>query len=116
MTHEEFDQLVRSVESGVGRDPKLLHRRVLWLAMLGYAGLLAPLGFVLAISLAFFIPGLLWPQEGTVLLIIGAFVLLLGGWAAARVLWIRLPPPQGRSISRAEAPALFGILDELRSR
>jgi Zn-dependent protease with chaperone function len=116
MTHEEFDQLVRNVETGVGRDPGRLHRRVLWLALLGYAGLLAPLGFVLAVSLAFFIPGILWPQEGTVFLIIGALVLLLGGWVAGRVLWIRLPPPEGREVSRAEAPALFAILDDLRDR
>src|SRR6266581_564210 len=116
MTHEEFDQLVQRVEAGIGRDPEALHRRVVWLALLGYAGLLAPLGLVLAIGLAFIVPGILWPQDAAVLLVIGAFVLAAGGWAAGRVLWIRLPPPEGRVVSRAEAPALHAALDELRKR
>jgi Zn-dependent protease with chaperone function len=116
MTHEEFDQLVQRVEAGIGRDSKALHRRVVWLAVLGYAGLLAPLGLVLAIGVGFIVPGILWPQDAAVSLVVGAFVLAAGGWAAGRGLWIRLPPPEGRVVPRAEAPALHATLDELRKR
>ena len=116
MTHEEFDQLVQRVEAGIGRDSKALYRRVVWLAGLGYAGLLAPLGLVLAIGLAFIVPGILWAKDAAVLLVVGAFVLAAGGWAAGRVLWTRLPPPEGRVVPRAEAPALHATLDELRKR
>src|SRR5713226_4229126 len=115
MTHEEFDQLVQRVEAGIGRDSKALHRRVMWLAVLGYAGLLAPLGLVLAIGLGFIVPGILWPHAA-VSLVVGAIVLAAGGWAAGRGLWIRLPPPEGRVVPRAEAPALHATLDELRKR
>src|SRR5438874_6169744 len=100
MTHEDFDKLVQRVEAGPGREPSALHQRVLWLAALGYAGLLAPLALVLAVSLAFIIPGILWPQDALVCLVIGGVVLAVGGWAAGRVLWVRLTPPEGRAVSR----------------
>jgi len=116
MTHEEFDQLVWRVEAGIGRDSQALHRRVVWLAVLGYAGLLVPLWLVLVIGLAFIVPGILWPKDAVVLLVIGSFVLAAGGWATGRVLWIRLPPPEGRVVSRAEAPILHATLDGLRYR
>lgn len=116
MTHEEFDKLVQRVESGLGQNPRKLHREVLRLAILGYAGLLAPFGLVLAVSLAFIIPGILWPQDRVPLLIIGALVLGVGAWSVGSVLWIRLPPPDGRNVSRAEAPLLHACVDQLQSR
>lgn len=116
MTHEEFDKLVQRVESGLGQNPRKLRREVVRLAILGYAGLLVPFGLVLALSMAFIIPGILWPQDGALLLIIGALVLGLGGWCVGSVLWIRLPPPDGREVSRAEAPLLHACVDQLQSR
>jgi Zn-dependent protease with chaperone function len=113
MTREEFDKLVQQVESGVGRDARALYRRILCWTILGYAGLVAPLGMVLAFSLAFIIPGVLWPQDAVFALVIGALILTVGGWAAGRVLWVRLSPPEGREVLREEAPVLFQALDEL---
>src|SRR5882724_8099266 len=116
MTREEFDQLVREVEAGPGREPRALRRRVFWLALLGYAGLLTPLALVLLFSLALIIPGILWPQAALIVSLLGAVVLALGGWAAGRGLWIALPPPEGRPVARAEAPELFAVVDRLRRR
>ena len=50
MSREEFDVLVHEVESGVGRDARRLRRHVLWLAVIGYAGLLAGLIVVVGIA------------------------------------------------------------------
>ncbi len=116
MTHEEFDELVRSVENGVGRDPAALKRRVMRLAVLGYAGLLSPVALVLAAGLAFIIPGILWPQDAALVMVIGALIFCAGGWSVASVLWIRLPAPDGREVSRAETPVLFARVDELQKR
>jgi Zn-dependent protease with chaperone function len=116
MTHEEFDRLVQSVENGVGRNPAALQRRVMRLALLGYAGLLAPLALVLLFSLAFIIPGILWPQDAALLMVIGALIFFAGLWGVASVLWIRLPPPEGRTLTRAETPALFDRIDELQKQ
>jgi Zn-dependent protease with chaperone function len=41
-------------------------------------------------------------------------VLLAGGGSVLRVLLVRLEPPEGRVISRREAPQLYELLDELR--
>ncbi len=116
MTHEEFDKLVQRVESGVGRDARALYKRIFRLALLGYAGLCLPLVVVVLISLACFVPGILWPQDAAGLLVIGAVVLVLGGWATGRMIWVRIAPPEGRAVTRAEAPALFAELDDLRRR
>lgn len=116
MTHEEFDKLVARVESGIGRDTRALYRRIFRLALLGYAGLLLPLALVILFSLAFFLPGILDPKDAGPLVIIGACVLVLGGWVSGKMLWIRLAPPKGRRVTRAEAPTLFAALDDLRRR
>src|SRR5262245_34651093 len=107
MTHEEFDRLVQKLEAGIGRDAKALHRGVRWLAVLGYAGLLAPLAVVLIVSLAFLVPVIFWPQDALPLVFIGALILAIGGWSAGHGLWIHLSPPEGHPLTRRQAPALF---------
>ena len=115
MSHEEFDKLVQAVEGGIGRDHEALRRRVAWLALAGFAGLLSSLAIVVFVAMAFIIPGIIWFKDAFMLVIIGSFVLVLGGWAVIRVLWVRVPPPEGRPVSRAEALALFALLDQLRA-
>ncbi len=117
MNREEFDRLVRQVEAGVGRNHAALRRRAAGLAFLGYAGLLTWLLLVLLIAAGFF-SGLVWADaEGKIFCgLAGLLVLGLGGWASLRILLVRLTPPKGRAITRAEAPALFAELDDLRAR
>jgi Zn-dependent protease with chaperone function len=43
--------------------------------------------------------------------VIGALLLVV-----LRALWVRLQPPEGELITRAEAPELFALLDRLRAR
>jgi hypothetical protein len=115
MTHQEFDVLVQQVESDIGRDPDRLRKKVAGLAIIGFAGVLAPVGIVLLFASAFVIPQLLWAREAWGLSVIAGLILLIGGWLALRPLFVRLPPPEGRKVTRTEAPALFADLDELRA-
>src|SRR5215470_8733015 len=99
MTREEFDLLVRRVEEGIGRRSKALRFRVALLAALGFAGLLASLVGVLLIAAFLFVLAWFGDLGGRILfLAIGLVVLLAGGWAVLRVLWVRLPPPEGRAV------------------
>ena len=43
-----------------------------------------------------------------------AIPLLALSYAIVRSLWVRLPPPEGRRIGRAEAPQLFDLCELLR--
>src|SRR2546423_4861604 len=110
MTREEFDVLVRRVEEGVGRHPDSLRIRLAWLALAGYFGLLAWLAAVVALAVPFFVGAFFADLTGAIFLgTFGAMVLLGGGWAVVRVLWVRLPPPQGREVMRIESPALHSL-------
>ena len=117
MTHEEFDKLVRRVDQGVGRRPAALRWRVLQLALVGYAGLLFWLLVIVLIAAAFF-AAMYWTDwEGKLICgLVGAGVLFGGGWVALRALLVRLPPPQGRPLTRPEVPELFAVLDDLQQQ
>src|SRR5678816_2321543 len=115
ISREQFDALVRGVEAGPGRQPRTLRRRVALLALIGYAGLLAGLLGVIVIAGA--LAGLAFAVDGGGRIFLGLLslaVLLAGGGSVLRVLLVRLEPPEGRVISRREAPQLYELLDELR--
>jgi Zn-dependent protease with chaperone function len=117
MNREEFAAHVRAIEKRFAPRPAALRLRLLWLAVLGYAGMLAWLGTVLILAAAFLIPGIRLPMDsGWFFLLIGSLILVLGGWAVIRVLLVRLKPPDGRVVTRREAPALHAMLDDLRRR
>lgn len=115
MTREEFDDLVRSVEKRFAERPAALRRRVILLAGLGYVGLLAWLGLVVLISAGFFTLMIWADVQGKILLgFFGVFILFGGGYAALRALLVRVSKPKGRPVTRAEAPELFAVLDDLQ--
>ncbi len=114
MSREEFDLLVRQVESGVGRDGPRLRRRVAFWAIVGYAGFISAFALVPLFAALFLVPASVLGKEGWLLWLAGGITLVIGGWDAGKSLWIRGEPPAGREVKRAEAPALFKMLDELR--
>jgi Zn-dependent protease with chaperone function len=117
MTREEFDSLVRTVEERFAGRPGALRFRVAMLALIGYGGLLAWLGIILLISVGFFLVMIWADVQGKIACgILGCFVLFGGGYAALRALLVRVQPPQGRAVTRGEAPELFSVLDELQSQ
>jgi Zn-dependent protease with chaperone function len=115
MTREQFDVLVREVERGIGQHPDELRRHVVRLAVVGYAGLLGGLLLVVALAAVFLVPASMMHWSDAIILYIAGIVIGLGGSAAVlKVLWVKLKPPKGRAVTRAEAPALFVALDELQ--
>lgn len=116
VTREQFDLLVRSVEERFANRPSDLRLRIAALAALGYAGLLA--GVLGALLLAALFLGAMFyvDLEGKILLgLVGTLILAAGAWGTLRVLLVRIPPPEGHEVSRAETPALHALLDELRA-
>ena len=114
LTREQFDDLVRYVERRFAQRPGALRRRLVGLVVLGYAGLLAALLGAMALAASFFAAMFYVDPEGRVLLaIVGTMILVAGGLGTLRVLLVRLPPPEGRQITRTEAPPLHAWLDEL---
>jgi len=115
MNREEFDQLVRQVEQGIGRRPAALKWRTGLLALLGYAGLLIELIVIFLIAAGFFLAMFWTDSEGKlVCAILGTLVLAGGGFAALRTLMVKLPLPRGRVVTAREVPALFATLAELQ--
>ena len=99
MTREEFDRVVRQIETGVGRNPKALRFRVACLAILGYALLLAGLFLVVLLAAGFFAIMYWADLQGKIICgIAGAAVLFGGGWAVLRALLVRVPPPKGLEV------------------
>jgi len=111
MTHEEFVEMVGRLEGFARREPAKYALRVGLLAALGYAYLLAVLAVVVLLVGALVYFGRLnfvVVKVGWLLLTFAALVL--------RALWVRIPPPEGVPVTRAEAPRLFGLVEELTSR
>jgi Zn-dependent protease with chaperone function len=114
LTREQFDELVRNVEQRFAQRPSALRRRLVGLVALGYAGLLAGLLGAMVLATLFFAAMFYADLEGKILLaIVGTTILLVGGLGTLRVLFVRLPAPEGRRITRSEAPVLHAWLGEL---
>jgi Zn-dependent protease with chaperone function len=126
MERAQFDAMVQRLESDSARAPRLYLAKVTLLALLGFvllalivgiaaSGLAVLVGVALALMLK---GGALWLW----LIKFGK----LGWWlavplwllvkASVQALFVRIPAPQGREITRREAPALFAALDDMRRR
>ena len=116
MNREQFDALVRDIERRFARRPTSLKWRVFLWAVVGYCGFFAWIAFVLLLGIVLLIPGIRLGVDGIVFYILSGLILLGGGAAVVRALVVRIPPLEGRKVTRDEAPALFGMLDELRGR
>lgn len=116
MTREDFDSLVRRVEQRFANRPAALRWRVVMLAAIGYAGLLAGFGVILLISAGFFLLMYWVDVEAKIACgIMGTMVFVGGGYGAWRALLVQVPRPEGRPVTRAEVPKLFSVLDGLQS-
>jgi Zn-dependent protease with chaperone function len=116
MEIEEFDALVARLEAYAASHAAAYKARVALLAILGYFYVVAVvLVAVLVIA-------------GLVALALSSRLFLLAGklalpaaalaWVSFRALWssvrLRFPAPKGRELHAAEAPALFGAVEEIR--
>ena len=112
MDNQQFDALVRRLEAQAAASPRGYKARVLGLALLGYAYI----GLILAVLLAL-IAGCAWlliatrANAGVVKLAVG---LLIFVGIILRALWVTFDPPEGRRLTRDEAPRLFDEAEEIR--
>ncbi|AXA90967.1 M48 family metallopeptidase [Massilia sp. YMA4] len=111
MDQQRYLALIERLERESRARPRHFHARVLLVSM-GLYG--AELALLLAVWLACHALLRHLPAINATLAaaVLGALVALLLKW----LLWPRLPVPQGRALTRAEAPALFDALDRMRER
>lgn len=115
MERESFGTMVAKLEVLARESPRWYLVRVTGLVLLAYGYL----GFVLvgsvALTCGLLLLVVLHPNAAT--LKVALFVAIASGalaWAVIRGLWVRLDPPAGTPITRADVPSLFALLDELQ--
>ena len=126
MDVSRFEQLIHRLEAVAARNPAGYRRRVAAVALLGFVILAAVLGIaVLMVAAMAGLVLLLFKGGGVVALValkLGKALLLLALplWmllkTSFRMLLARFPAPQGLEITRADAPRLFGRLDDMQQR
>jgi len=126
MEIDDFKRLVARLERDSAVAPRAYRTRVAALALLGFGilglllgamglGLVAVVGIALAIVLSGGKAAILLLKLGkaAVLLAVPVWYLMK---ATVKALFVRVPAPQGREIFRAQAPALFAAIDDMRRR
>jgi Zn-dependent protease with chaperone function len=110
MDDEQFRALVRRLEAEERARPALYRARVVLLAALGYAYI----GVVLLVLLALLAATVAIMASGHAGVLFKAVIaLLVAAWFILRALWVRFHPPEGRRLSREEAPVLFAEAEEI---
>lgn len=111
-TSVEFDSYVARLER-VSRDaPRLYRARVLLFGMLGYAYVFGTLAALIG---AVIVVGALVAKHGG-LVILGklAIPVVILAWTILRAMWVGFSAPEGKEITRADAPELFAEVDAIR--
>lgn len=126
MDQTRFEQMVARLERESAQSPGLYQIKVALLALLGFgilalilsfagAGLLIIAGASLAVLLSGGKALILLFKLGKLLLIL-AIPLWMLVKSSLSALFTRLPAPQGLALRRAQAPALFDAMDDMRRR
>jgi Zn-dependent protease with chaperone function len=109
MTDEQFSNLVARLEHKLQQNPATYQSRVLLLACLGNAYMLAIL-LVVALMFLGAVVSIIWLKALAIkiILVLGVFL-----WFTIKALWIKFEPPVGFEVTRQQAPALFEVIDHL---
>jgi Zn-dependent protease with chaperone function len=111
LNQEQFEALVKRLETFAREQPKKYRLRVGLLAALGYAYLFLVLGGLLSIlALGWFV---FYSHRFSALELKGGFLLLVPIFVILKSLWVHLPPPTGRALDPKEAPQLFAAIKDL---
>jgi Zn-dependent protease with chaperone function len=112
MKQEQFDILVKKLDSLAQKHPDRYRFRVALFAGLGYlyialvlSGLLTLFGLVVLYALT--------GQRINIYVIKFGVLSLIPAWIIVRSLWVTFSPPEGLKLSRKEVPHLFAVIDEL---
>jgi hypothetical protein len=109
MTDAKFETLVGRPEQQALRNPAAYRRKVILLALVGYAYV----ALVLATAGGLFVGALATAPYLKALAIKLALIFGVFFWVVARAMWVRLEPPQGRRITPGEALELLKMIDGL---
>lgn len=114
MQLEKFEQLVDKLTLFAEKNAQAYRWRVFALAVLGYAYIALILFTVLIIAIALVV----FLVKNHLSFVAVKFIIVVGGvlFIILKALWIRLPEPQGKILTREQAPPLFEILDTIRQR
>ena len=115
MDTTDLSNLVGRLERQSDHAPRIYVAKVAVVAALGYA-CVALVAVLILVSACFMIESLLSqgrPYASSLLGLIGGIAILV---AVVRALWVHVEEPDGREISREEAPALFAALDEITQK
>ena len=112
MTAEQYEAMVSRLEEVARRDPDKYRLRVGLLAALGYGYIILVVGLLAAIGAAIVYYSFRYGRFLTVTLQFGWIFLALA-WFVLKALWVRVPPPEGLELKRADAPELFAVIDEI---
>src|SRR5215208_2494823 len=115
MTRQEFDALVRSIETRyAGRQAALERTSTAWVA-LGLAAIASWLCILFVLGALSFALGVLLEAPGSLFCLgIGVALIVFAITQAGLFLLVDRDPPEGRVLRPGEAPALWALLDSLR--
>ena len=111
MEESQYEALIRPLETFAGKDPGAYKFRVALLAALGYAYLL----FIVLILLTITALTLYSVRINYITLKLVWIPLALVG-LVLQSLWITMPEPDGKELTREQAPVLFDLIDEVNTK
>lgn len=112
LSSQQFDAYVARLERVARERPGGYRLRVLLFGLLGYAYAFGVLGLLLALVVGL---GRVAADHGGAILVfkVGIPVLVLGA-TVLKAMWVRIDPPDGKPLTRGEAPRLFAEVDAVR--
>ncbi len=117
MDRDEYEGLVRQLEAESENSPAAFRTKVVLLSISAYVLLFVSLLVIVAIT--YWGIGYARSHHQTRLLItlsVFAFLMVPVFYVVIRMFFMRLSPPDGREISRLDAPILFEVLDKMRKK
>src|SRR5258706_1190766 len=108
-----FRELVEELERDAQDNDGAYRLKVALLAALGYAYLL---GVMALLAGALWLLWLVMKDGRHLVLLKFAIPMALLALVGLRALWVRLDPPEGIPVKRADAPKLFAALDKIRAK
>ena len=109
--------MIRRLEAEAAHSPGTFRSKVILISSMAYVVLFLVL-FATALLFYFAIDWALARNRVKSLIYVGVFALMMLPvfWVVLRMFFMRLKAPQGRLITRDEAPQLFRMIDKMRKR
>ncbi len=117
MDRDEYEGLVRRLEAESENSPAAFRTKVVLLSISAYVLLFMSLLAIVAVTYW----GISYARshhQTRLLIMLGIFALLMVPvfYAVLRMFFMRLSPPEGREITRVDAPRLFDVIDKMRKK